>query len=288
MGHGWFADSALAAATTKKGWEHAPLEPVDLNDYLNAENPWAKRLLGLEPFERRGDSALIEREDDHELFGSMLERFGETPERLRELALRGSDDPVYVCMQESIFLSTRRTYHGISRHHMRVTLDRFGDDAPRCELGAGCGSNMIWQDVAEIYGGELTRNGRELGRRLGLEIHPFDFHDEASYDFIRPGSLVYTSHGIEQVPDARTFLEALRARRERVRCVVHFEPLYDAARQSLLGLMRNRYAELNDYNRNLLALISEDPETEILHLDTDVFGTNPLNPSSILVWRFRP
>lgn len=261
--------------------------PIELNDYLAAPNPWGPRLLGLEPFQQERSLALIEREYDGELYGAMLEKHDDV-EWIREGALNGRDMPQTICLGDEIFQSDKRTYHALSRRHMQATLDRFAPESRRCELGAGCGSNMIWQNSDGIYGGEITPNGRELGRRLGLEIHTFDFRDDATYDFIQPRTAIYTSHGVEQIADATPLIESLRKRRADIDVVIHFEPLYHAGRESFLGLLRNRYAELNDYNQNLLELVTEDKEIEVLHLERDVFGGNPLNPASILVWRFNP
>jgi hypothetical protein len=98
---------------------------------------------------------------------------------------------------------------------------------------------------------------------------------------------VLTCHALEQLPDARCVIAALERVRERILRVVHVEPLFRPSRHNLIGMLRNRYAELNDYNRNLLEVVESHPEIEIQKLETDVFGNNPLNPSSVLVWQFR-
>ena len=46
-------------------------------------------------------------------------------------------------------------------------------------------------------------------------------------------------------------------------------------------MMRRRYAEVNDYNRNLLTLLKPFKPT----VEQDVLGINPLNSTSKLEWQ---
>jgi hypothetical protein len=51
-------------------------------------------------------------------------------------------------------------------------------------------------------------------------------------------------------------------------------------------LMRRRYAELNDYNRDLLSQLQRRSYIRILSIQTNVIGLNPLNPTSVIEWEF--
>jgi hypothetical protein len=57
-------------------------------------------------------------------------------------------------------------------------------------------------------------------------------------------------------------------------------------RRSLIGLLRNRYTQMNNYNTNLLECLQKDREIKIVSFAPDVYGINPLNPTSILLWKF--
>lgn len=265
--------------------EEPGTRPVDLNDYLSADNVWTARLLGIEPFQQQRTLELIGREYDEGFYGRLLEQYRNDPDALRRRVLDPPTDEIVASFGDRLFFLPLRRFHAIKRDTIRAALHRFGGDAPRCELGAGYGSNFLWQDIA-LYGGEYSPKARELAALLGHEVHRFNFFETGSYEFIRPGTVVYTCHGIEQVPDARPVLEGLKSVRDRIECVVHFEPLHGPHRRDLLGLLRNRWGEINDYNRNLIACLEEDPDVEVLHLEPDVFGNNPLNPAGILVWRF--
>lgn len=69
--------------------------------------------------------------------------------------------------------------------------------------------------------------------------------------------------------------------------MIHFEPTFIAERKYLIGIFRNKYIQLNDYNRNLIELLKQSDAIEIIESTIDVFGLNPLNSSNVLVWKFR-
>jgi len=52
-------------------------------------------------------------------------------------------------------------------------------------------------------------------------------------------------------------------------------------------MLRNKYMELNDYNRNLVELISNNPAIEIVEQEYDVIGINPLNSTNVIIWKFK-
>ena len=67
-----------------------------------------------------------------------------------------------------------------------------------------------------------------------------------------------------------------------------FEPCYEHCNaMTLLGLMRRRYIEMNDYNMNLATLLharQKQGEISILREEAAVFGSNPLLACSIIIW----
>jgi hypothetical protein len=73
------------------------------------------------------------------------------------------------------------------------------------------------------------------------------------------------------------------------RAVIHLEPCLEHADVgSLLGSMRRRYIEMNDYNRNLLGLLhaaSEDGSVEIEEESPAVFGMHALLAVSLIRWK---
>ncbi len=262
------------------------MRSVELNDFLNADNVWTRRLLGLEPFKRRRDAELIGREYDCDLYGGLLEAYGEDREAFRRALTLPSPDEVVVSLGDEIGSMPMEEFRRLRASTLCGVLDRFAGNALLCELGAGYGQNAIALE-RDLYGGEYSPAAVELAAGMGFDIVPFDFYDPGSYEFIRPDSVVMTAHAVEQIPDARFVIEGLRRVRNRVRLVVHFEPMYRAEPTTFLDHIRNRYMELNDYCRNLIETTDADPDIEVLEHTPDVLGLNPLNPTSIRVWRFR-
>jgi hypothetical protein len=120
-----------------------------------------------------------------------------------------------------------------------------------------------------------------------LDVVPFDFYDRASYRILRPGSLVFTIQALSQIGDASEFLEGMRTQRDKITVVLHLESGFLSGRRDLFGLLRNRYLELNDYNRNLIDLLQQAPDIEILEFGPDCIGLPPLTSLHFIAWRFR-
>ncbi len=144
-------------------------------------------------------------------------------------------------------------------------------------------------------GADASRNAVEIAGRVfrgqaDVRYHQFNFYDPESYGFLgtaRPPILILTRHAIEQLPSARPFFDALGAYRDRLGAAVHFEPVYRPDADTALGLMRCRYIENQDYNRDLLAEIQRREEIRLLDQRSDVIGLNPLLPTSVIQWEFR-
>lgn len=265
------------------------LHEIPLEEYLSSDNPWTARLFGKDPFQQTRDAAQVEREYDQDFYGERLRRFREDPESVRARPLFGGTREITGCFGDRILRMPQAAYVGAKRARFLELLERFGGPGPLCELGAGNGQNHGWLAASQprpVYGGEYSANAVELAGQLGHDVVGFDFYEPDDYALVRPDSTVFTMHAIEQIPDATCVLDGLRRVRERVRTVIHFEPGWHETRTDLLGRLRNRYLEINDYNRNLLGLLEAAPDVETLHLERDAFGNNPLNPSTIVVWRF--
>lgn len=162
------------------------------------------------------------------------------------------------------------------------------------ELGCGYGYHLwrLARQFPEInfIGGDCSPNAIQLAKLLyqdptNIDVVPFDFYDD-DYELLRglPEPItVFTCHAIEQIPDATHIIQQL-AKLPKGTHVIHFEPVYGLHGESLLGLMRQCYAEMNDYNRNLLTVLESTAGVEIVSKRPNVIGLNPLNPTSIIHW----
>jgi hypothetical protein len=168
------------------------------------------------------------------------------------------------------------------------------------ELGAGYGNIILAlgkrQPLAEmrIIAGEYTASGVELIERLAraegvkIEVGHCDFALPTIADFFIPeNAVIFTSYATPCVPKLPTeFVTALSAYRPQA--VVNIEPCYEYCdTKSLLGLMRRRYIEVNDYNTNLLTLLYDRRQEGLIRILEErpcVFGSNPLLAASVIVW----
>lgn len=262
-----------------------PLAGPDESEHALAR--LAERLTDYPP--RSRTLAHIRREYDKEKYGALL---ASAPEHMEQaLELQNSTSPEgedLVVYRNELCLGTQRQIQALLWQRIDRTLkQRFAAAQANwiCELGCGFGGHLARCGLPS-YGGELTPNGVRLAQSLGQDVSEFDFYDPQSYRFLRPRSVIFTCHAIEQFPSATAFLENLRAFRHHVAAVVHFEPL---ARRgtSTLGQMQEQYLEVNDYNRDLYELLSAASDVELLQSEFGVAGSNPLNPASLLEWRFR-
>jgi len=146
-----------------------------------------------------------------------------------------------------------------------------------------------------VFAGELTTSGTRLIAMLadaeGVSVHA-DRCDLTSVPVtplaIPPKALIYTSYAAQYVPRlSQSFVESLSALDPSA--VVHIEPCYEHCEgKTLLGLMRRRYIQVNDYNTNLVTVLREQCERgaiEIVEERPAVFGSNPLLAASVIVWR---
>ena len=267
------------------------MKAISLNEYLSSENLWAGRLLGFEPFAKQRDRNFVKELYDDGIWGERYEKHADAPEVMKEKILRYEiAGERVVSLSEALFVANSSQFQNYTNSVIEATINEFADKDHICELGCGIGTNLLRLSQGRgdraYYGGELAQSGVKLGTLFGLKVSQFDYYQRADYKMIDEGTSVLTVHSIEQIPDARVIIENLSSVRSKIKRVIHFEPLANPERTSFFGLIRNRYKEMNDYNGNLLEVLRERTDVQILKQDFDVYGLNPLNPTSILVWEF--
>jgi len=249
-----------------------------------------------------------DREYGRDKWGGLLKRVSNKGNGVRltdaDRWAQGGDERTLMWIADSLVEVTAAEAHRRYRDVIADELSRFLPATGLVELGAGYGSILIHlakrpQFVAmPVIGADLTESGVALIDRLaaaeGRQVTSGKC-DLASAELtdieIPDGSLVYTSFALQCIPlVGESFVGALCARRPAV--VVHFEPAYEHCDQkSLLGLLRRRYIQVNDYNTNLITLLHEQQgrgSIEILEERPAVVGPNPLLPASVIVWRPSP
>ncbi len=223
-----------------------------------------------------------------------------TPEDVREFEfVVGSDDKLCISLGDNLYETTLAEAR--SRWN-KLFLDTVGRELEECnsvvELGAGYGYNLWrlrreWPNLLSL-GGEYSKNAIELASRLynndpGIKVQYFNFYEASTYDLIDladPPILVLTVHAIEQLPCSSMVFDCLVKFREKIAGVFHFEPVHELYGNSLLGLMRSRYTEVNDYNRDLRSQLQRRSNMRIVDIQSSVLGLNPMNPTSVIFWEF--
>ena len=265
------------------------MKKISINDYLNINNKWTRRILGMESFQMVRNVQKVENEYNLDKYFKILNCGASTMEeyKISEFANGGlnQDSNITISIGGSLLEcplhQARQLYYSYIKHYLtQYSSPRF------CELGCGYGYNLSLLE-GEVYGGEYSENAVQIGKNLGMDLRQFNYYNESDYDFIRKDSTVFTCHSLEQIPDASHFLRAIAKQKEKINYIVHFEPTYLKERKTLLGIFRNKYMEINDYNRNLMEVLNGDENVEILECHTDVMGLNPLNDTNIIVWKFK-
>lgn len=215
--------------------------------------------------------------------------FGSTPER--SICISLGDDLHELSVKEA-----RSMYYDLLSEALAAEIESSNSVV---ELGAGYGYNlwMLRQRFGgkSFFGGEYSANATKIASRLyaavdGIAVREFNFYALESYRFLsnlKPPILIFTSHAVEQIPRVAPLLDNLMLYRDLIGSVFHFEPLHGKPGKDLLQLLRHRYTETNDYNRDLLPELEARRNVEIVSIREKVYGMNPLNPSSVLHWKFR-
>jgi hypothetical protein len=169
------------------------------------------------------------------------------------------------------------------------------------ELGAGNGrrSILLARDSrfvkVRFLASEYTPGGRDLisliaaAEGVKIETSACDFTAAVPVDVSIPeGAIIFTSFAVHYVARLELkFFEWLASQRPSI--VIHFEPFYEHAdTDSLFGLLRRRYIEVNDYNQNALSFLrslQEKGVLEIVQEQREVFGSNAMLVGSLVAWR---
>lgn len=281
------------------------MKRINLQD-LPRWSRWPARLLGLSDWKVAARTIeKIDSEYDKDKYASCLtyleSRGGiATPEDVKSFEFgTAGDEPICVSMGNDLYEvsleDARSRYYALLRDQLGAAIE---NSSSVVELGAGYGYNL-WMlrerfPGKSFVGGEYSTNATKVANLLyskldGIAVRPFNFYVPETYEFLaglEPPLVIFTSHAMEQLPRSAPLLDNLLPYRDKIASVLHFEPLHESSDSTLLQLLRRRYTELNDYNRDLLSELRARPEIEVVSVIENVYGLNPLNPSSVLRWRF--
>lgn len=281
------------------------MRPLRLSE-LPSWSPWPARLLGLDGFSQpRRDVDKIEAEYNQDKWLSCLRAFEDSRGTMDARALRlfgyGGNSRqrragVYRGRLVSASVETLLgAYDEILADAMAASI---GGSRTVVELGASFGQ-IMW-GLAQRFpdrqyrGGEYSANAVALAGKLyangpDIKVQRLNFYDDA-YEVLEQAEgpvTVFTSQAIEQIPSAAHIVDVLGKYRDKIVSVFHLEPSYELYDDSLIGLMRRRYIELNDYNRDLVGALQGRKDVQVLRLEPEVIGWNPFNALALIHWTFR-
>jgi hypothetical protein len=265
--------------------------------------PWVARLLDLESFSPVNRSTdKVHAEYDQVKYKKCLEGYQRS---LRTTSVEDvkqgefglvSQTELCISIGDRLYVTTLAEARASYYKMIAETLEeRIRAAQAVVELGAGYGFNLHLLHARHggkrFRGGEYSANAVSLAEYLyagepDITVERFNFYD-SEYELLRGYErgtvLVFTSHAIEQLPSARHVVERIKTY-PCVREVIHFEPAFEMQDSTtMLGLMRQKYARINDYNRDLMSSLRY-AGVRITRSDVNVFGMNPLNPTSIIGW----
>jgi hypothetical protein len=277
---------------------------LSIND-LPKFNPWVSRILGFENWTQKIRSPEeITQEYDVEKWGKFLikAQSKKEPPSLNEVDswLIEEKTDHFCTIHEQFKLMQGRKFLDFYINQLANTLQPFLPASTLVELGSGYGSILLalaqlsqFRNL-KIISGEYTQSGVSLSQllaknlQLDFEAAHCDFSQNPIYQNPIPeNAIIYTSYAtccVPELPDS--FLDSLIAYRPKV--VIHFEPCFEHYQENtLIGHLRKKYVEINDYNKNLYTLICKfknQGKIKLLNEQKCVFGINSLLPVSILVW----
>lgn len=275
-----------------------------VND-LPKYSKWPARLLGLVPCNQRVKSkSEIYRIYEVETYGACLKRVkNEGLENIITTKMLDTwqckfDAPTLYTIGSSFFQGSFEEAHLKRLDVIRKYVNKFFTSEPIVELGCGYGSVILTLaglpefKYTKFLAAEYTPSGRELtklcakNQGIDLDIGWCDFADIKITDLDIPeGALIITCSATSYVPILpNSFTTSIKALKPKM--VIHFEPVYEHYHgNTLLDMMRRRYIEIQDYNRNLLTLLKDDSNVQILLEEHTVIGINPLYSQSVIAWR---
>lgn len=273
-------------------------------DELPKYSPWVARLLNIDPFSKPERTiAKIDTEYDKDKFARLLQFYEQKPsigiEELRSVEQDFLPPEKELCVSQGneLFLMPAAEVQRLDRQTLIDSLLPYMTERQVVvELGCGYGYNLgVLREVAPDHlfiGGDYSQNAVSLASKLfsdypEITVSTFNFYDESwsNFDDVNEKALVFTRHAMECLPSAKRVMPTLIKYRRKISCVIHLEPVFEFNDPSTtLGLMRKSYTLLNDYNKDLFTCLKQ-MGVKILKMENDLFGLNPLNPTSLIVWQ---
>ena len=278
------------------------MKKIDV-DQLPIYSEWPARLLGLEQFKQRFKTKEeIDREFECDKWGGLLSQIQQNPSgwslvEADNFFLNGSQ--TVLSIKNDLYIAPSIKSHEYYLNEIEKRLSEFQPIQALVELGAGYGCTILNLAKRAIFSGvklfaaEYTQSGIACLKHLSaaenirLVVGACDFTLPSICEMNIPEkSLVYTNWAVSYVPILDdVFVDGMI--KLKPAAVVHFEPCIEHYDDSLLGLLREKYTYMNDYNKNLLTLLRKresSGDIRIIKEEPCFYGDNCFAPCSFVAW----
>jgi hypothetical protein len=278
------------------------MKKIELNKITEISD-WPERILGLKPFKTPiRNNSKIEEEYNKDKYAKLLDFYKKNNVNYYELRQyeffkEVKNNTLYYSKDDEVFESDFDEVQKIwDKIFLEEILKEIENVDTIIELGCGWGYNLgiLRKKIKElkIVGGEYSQNGVDLGNKLfekeNIKLQKFDYYEEKWDSLFEnvENALVFTSHSIEQIPKFEKVFDNLKKHSNKIKTVIHFEPVIELYGNSLMDSLRKKYAEINDYNRDLISTLKRE-NISIVEIKPKEFGINPFNPTSIVKWKWK-
>ena len=272
------------------------MRPIGL-DELPLHSPWPARLLGLEPAGREPRTAAsVLREYDRDKYAPLLAAATADPSLGLEDVKRLETGDGDVVMSEGGRLLAGPAIEAVRRTAALLAerVAGLAAEAPAViDLGCGYGYQLAHLAPAlpraALLGGEYAPAAVALARRLGsAAVEELDLMGGRGgpLERVERDAVVLLSFVLTSVPRVEVALELLAAHRARIARVVCLDADRSLFGPGLLGLLRRRYVEVNDYRCELLERLAARDDVVVERVEPNLIGPNALLPASLVAFRF--
>lgn len=277
------------------------MERLPLDD-LPEHSAWTAYLLDPARDPPGEPTAYTGTEHYEKIYSHALEEYRENPlpvtEAVERIRSRGRPEPSPVSMNQRLYLVDpdellRREYETV-RTALEPALA-----GGETVFDLGCGWGWTLDAIAtgfpgvRVVGGEYVPAGVELAREIVADgdeqvtVEQFDFLDDWSLvEAADEESVVFTKGALATLPRTETIVERLAALTAEgpITAGVHLEQVGPHP-ETVLGLLRRRYASERGYGDEILEQLREAPPLEVIDVTYDVYGSNPLHPLTRIRWQ---
>ncbi|WP_231184844.1 hypothetical protein [Haladaptatus sp. DYF46] len=235
------------------------------------------------------------------IYEQVLDRYREEDFDREEFVLEirgaGREDPGVISIEEDLFLASSAELVAREREVVRDALGPVLDGGETV-LALGCGWGANLGVIAEefpgvtVIGGEIAEYGVTASQELNaddprISVEPFDFHGEWELFDERDDIVVFTRGALTTLDGLGPVIDRLadRAREGELLGGVHLEQSGPHPEDTVLGLLRRRYADVRGFDIDLLPTLRGRPDVSVSHVAYDVVGANPLHPQTAIRWR---